>query len=89
MVDPDDTDGGSLADLTVIRDRGGLPKLQKVNATAILIQRIKELAFEGDYLHNMRRLKRDVAGLPWNDISLVYKIPQRELDVNPNLNQNE
>jgi len=89
MVDPEDTDGGSLADLTVIRDRAGLPKLPKVNATTILIQRIKELAFEGDYLHNMRRIKRDIAGLPWNDISLVYKIPQRELDVNPNLTQNE
>lgn len=89
MIDPDDTDGGSLADLTVIRNRAGLPELTKVNATHILIQRIKELAFEGDYLHNMKRLKRDVAGMTWNDIRLVYKIPQRELDVNPNLTQNE
>jgi len=89
MLDPDDSDGGSLADLSVIRDRAGLPALNKVNATTILIQRIKELAFEGDYLHNMKRLERDVAGLPWNDIRLVYKIPQRELDVNPNLTQNE
>jgi hypothetical protein len=87
--DPTDADGGSLADLTVIRDRAGLPKLPKSNLTAILIQRIKELSFEGDYMHNMKRLKRDVAGLPWNDIRLVFKIPQRELDVNDNLTQNE
>lgn len=89
ISDPEDTDGGSLADLTIIRDRAGLPKLPRVNATAILIQRIKELSFEGDYLHNMKRLKRSVAGLEWNDIRLVYKIPQRELDVNDNLTQNE
>ncbi len=89
ILDPGDADGGSLADLTVIRDRAGLPKFSKSSSTAILIQRIKELAYEGDYLHNMRRLKRDVAGLPWNDIKLVYKLPQRELDVNPNLTQNE
>jgi len=93
MIDPDDNDGGALADLTVIRDRAGLPKLPRVNSTFILIQRIKELSFEGDYLHNMKRLKRDInigtESIPWNDIRLIYKIPQRELDVNPNLTQNE
>lgn len=93
MIDPEDTDGGALADLTVIRDRAGLPKLPKANTTTILIQRIKELAFEGDYLHNLKRLKRDInvgtESIPWNDIRFVFKIPQRELDVNDNLTQNE
>jgi hypothetical protein len=89
MIDSSDADAGALADLTKIRDRAGLPKLPKANLTTVLIQRIKELSFEGDFLHNMKRLQRDVAGLPWNDIRLIYKLPQRELDVNENLTQNE
>ncbi len=83
------SDPGALADLNIIRQRAGLKDAAKATFSAIYLQRIKELAFEGDHFHNMKRLKRDVAGLPWDDVKLLFKIPQRELDVNPNLNQNE
>ncbi len=87
LTDPDDEQ--ALHDLNFIRKRAELPDARRATLSAIYLQRIKELAFEGDHFHNMKRLKRDVAGLPWNDIKLLYKIPQRELDVNPNLQQNE
>jgi hypothetical protein len=56
---------------------------------AIVRERRVELAFEGNYLHDLIRLRRDVRqGVPWNDPHLRLPIPQRELDVNPNLVQN-
>lgn len=87
MVDP--TDPKAIADLNVVRKRAGLSDAKKATLSAIYLQRIKELSFEGDHFHNMKRLKKDIAGLPWNDVKLLFKIPQRELDVNPNLIQNE
>lgn len=87
MVDVNDPN--ALADLNVIRQRAGLQDAKKATLSAIYLQRIKELAFEGDHFHNMKRLKKDIAGLPWNDVKLIFKIPQREMDVNPNLTQNE
>jgi starch-binding outer membrane protein, SusD/RagB family len=86
MVNPDDPE--ALADLNVIRTRAGLADAKKATLSAIYLQRIKELAFEGDHFHNMKRLKRDIAGLPWNDPKLIFKLPQRELDVNDQLIQN-
>jgi hypothetical protein len=87
MITPDDP--AALADLNVIRKRAGLTDAKKATLSAIYLQRIKELAFEGDHFFNMKRLKKDIAGLPWNDVKLLFKLPQRELDVNPNLIQNE
>ncbi len=56
---------------------------------AIVRERRVELAFEGNYLHDLIRLRRDVRpGVAWNDPRLRLPIPQRELDVNPNLVQN-
>lgn len=56
---------------------------------AIIRERRVELAFEGHYLHDLIRLRRDVRlGVAWNDPRLRLPIPQRELDVNPNLVQN-
>jgi hypothetical protein len=87
LTNPDDTQ--ALGDLNTIRFRASLPEARRATLSAIYLQRIKELAFEGDHFHNMKRLKREVAGLPWDDVRLLFKIPQRELDVNPNLTQNE
>lgn len=84
---PNDTQ--AVSDLNTIRERATLPKVSRATLNSIFLQRIKELAFEGDYFHNLRRLQRNIAGLPWNDGKLLFKIPQRELDVNPNLNQNQ
>ncbi len=55
---------------------------------AIAKERRVELAFEGNYFHDLIRLRRPVQGIPWDDDRLRLPIPQRELDVNPNLVQN-
>ena len=55
---------------------------------AIILERRVELAFEPNRIHDLRRLMRDVRGLPYDDPSLVFPLPQRELDANKNLEQN-
>ena len=55
---------------------------------AIILERRVELAFEGNRLHDLRRLMRDVRGLPFDSDRLVFPIPQREMDANDQLVQN-
>lgn len=62
-------------------------------------ERFRELAFEGHRLHDIRRFRGSVIGpagspwvgetIQWDDGRLVLPIPQREIDVNPNLTQND
>ena len=54
----------------------------------IILERRVELAFEGNYFHDLMRLKRTVQGRPFDAHELRLPIPQRELDVNANLVQN-
>lgn len=81
---------GAVEDLNVIRERAGLTKWDESSITldGILNERRLELAFEGHLFRDMKRTKRDIQGIPFNADRLVYPIPQRELDVNPNLTQN-
>ncbi|GJM31155.1 MAG: membrane protein [Saprospiraceae bacterium] len=51
-------------------------------------ERRVELAFEGNYFHDLMRRRADVQGLPYDAEALRFPIPQREIDVNPNLVQN-
>ncbi len=59
---------------------------------AIILERRIELAFEGNYFHDLMRLKRDVIGdqkvYSFDANELRLPIPQREMDANPNLVQN-
>lgn len=55
----------------------------------ILAERHIELAFEGHFLWDLKRTQGNIGGLPWNSPRLVYPIPQREIDANPKLKQNE
>ena len=61
----------------------------------ILKERNLELAYEGHYLHDLKRLRLSTAGSngtngpAWNSPRLVMPIPLREMDVNKNLVQNE
>ncbi|MDD3876959.1 MAG: RagB/SusD family nutrient uptake outer membrane protein [Bacteroidales bacterium] len=49
----------------------------------------KELAFEGDNLHNLKRLKQNVRhGKAYNDNSILFKIPQEEMSGNSLMEQN-
>ena len=43
-------------------------------------ERLIELAFEGQRIHNLKRLQRPTGSFVWNDNKLVFPIPQREVD---------
>ena len=85
------------ADIKRIRERVGLPEIAAADLTLnnIILERQLELAFEGHYLWDLKRLRRSAAGTnlangpAWNSPRLIMPIPQRERDVNKNLVQNE
>ncbi|HEX8331058.1 MAG TPA: RagB/SusD family nutrient uptake outer membrane protein, partial [Segetibacter sp.] len=80
----------SLADVNRIRTRAGLTPLAAITSVnTIYLERRKELAFEGFGIHDARRFKRSIDGLAWNHNSLVFPIPFREMNANPNLVQNQ
>jgi starch-binding outer membrane protein, SusD/RagB family len=78
-----------LSDVNTIRKRAGLADLGTVTLDNIINERFLELAFEGQYLHDMKRTRKSLSGLAWNSPKLIFPIPQREMDVNKNLVQNE
>lgn len=78
-----------LEDITTLRDRSGASALSSVDLDEILMERRRELSFEGFALFDAKRLGRSVGSIPSNSSRLVMPIPLRELDANPNLVQNE
>jgi hypothetical protein len=78
-----------LTDVNAIRTRAGLTPLTAVTLNAITRERYLELAFEGHNLHEAKRLQRNVGTFAWNSPKLIMPIPQREMDVNKKLVQNE
>ncbi|MDH3710949.1 MAG: RagB/SusD family nutrient uptake outer membrane protein [Cyclobacteriaceae bacterium] len=77
-----------LDDINLIRGRVGLTALAVLTLDDIMVERRKELAFEGQRLHDLKRTQQTVSGSPYNADELVFPIPQREIDVNSNLEQN-
>ncbi|MGI4759099.1 MAG: RagB/SusD family nutrient uptake outer membrane protein [Janthinobacterium lividum] len=75
-------------DINVILERAKLPPVASVTLADILAQRHLELAFEGFYLHDLKRNALPVGTLAYTSPRLVFPIPQREIDVNSNLTQN-
>lgn len=78
-----------LSDVNAIRTRAGLPALSAVTLADILKERKLELAFEGQFLPDAKRTQTAVGTLAWNSPKLILPIPQREMDVNKKLVQNE
>jgi hypothetical protein len=78
-----------LSDINLIRTRVGLPALSSLTLDAITKERYLELAFEGHNLPEAKRLQKSVGALNWNSPKLILPIPQREMDVNKSLVQNE
>lgn len=77
-----------LADLDEVRGRAGLSTTSATLAT-ILQERRLELAFEGFALHDAKRTQTNIGNIPWNSSRLIYPVPQREMDANKKLVQNE
>ena len=89
-----------IDDINAIRGRAGVAPWDAADLSLNLIrdERFRELCFEGHTLHDLRRFRGSIivprgpfAGqeMQWNDPRLVLPIPQREIDTNPNLVQNE
>lgn len=88
-----------LDDINAIRSRAGVPAWDNLNLDMIWEERYREMCFEGRLMEDTRRFKKDViippgysdsgTPLPWNSPRLILPIPQREMDVNPNLVQND
>ena len=81
---------GATADLNIIRNRADIGDLpHAITEQDIHIERIKELAFEGDRTDYLRSAgldippgDRNIATVPYNDPSLIWAVPQSELDLN-------
>ena len=78
-----------LQDINTIRARAGLEPLTEVTLDIILRERHLELAFEGHRIHDLKRTGRPVGEFPFDSPKLVYPIPQREIDANPELQEQQ
>jgi tetratricopeptide (TPR) repeat protein len=79
----------TLADVNRIRARAGVPLLTSVTLEDVLKERRLELAFEGLRVHDLKRIKGNTGDFAYNSPKLVLPIPQRELDTNDLLVQNQ
>ncbi len=85
----------ALADLNTLRQRAGLSPTSYDSLEDLLDklfrERSLELSMEGDHFHNLKRLEQPIDGIPWEEASykLVLFIPEREVQINPNLIQND
>lgn len=78
-----------LQDVNLIRARAGLAPLTTLTRNDILKERKLELIFEGEYLFDLKRTRRNInSTIAFNDPRLVLPIPQREIDTNKLLIQN-
>lgn len=87
------TGGSALADINAIRANRGVAPLGAVTPTVVYNERRLELAFEGhlwfDYARTNRPSVRSDKPLAADANKWALPIPQRELDVNKNLVQND
>lgn len=83
-----------LEDINIIRSRVSLPAKTSLTLGEILQERRLELAHEGHIIHDAKRVRgsiNDNTGsdvFPFDSPRMVFPIPQREMDANPNLVQN-
>lgn len=86
-----------LADINRLRERAGAKLYTTMDLATILKERRFELAFEGHWIHDIKRnrqtiTKRNGNGTrtwAFNSPKLIFPIPLREIDANKNLVQNE
>lgn len=79
---------GSAVGATPGQDLAQIKNSIRTNSTApgtptldnVRNERLIELAFEGQRIHNLKRLQQPTGSFAWNDNKLVFPIPQREVD---------
>jgi hypothetical protein len=74
-----------LSDYNAVHVRAGLVPATSVTLANILLERRLELSYEGHRIHDQRRLHENVGTLTYTDPKLVFPIPFRETEANPNL----
>jgi starch-binding outer membrane protein, SusD/RagB family len=91
----------ALADVNAIRDRSNAPDLTTLTLTDILLERARELCFEGQefctmnrvggdyYLRGLTTANNTIDGIAVGARQMLFPIPQRELDLNSALVQNQ
>lgn len=81
-----------LNDLNEIRKRSNLPELVGITLDDVLKERRLELAHEGHRIHDVKRLELSITEggdiYNYDNDNLLFPVPQRERNVNPNLSQN-
>ncbi|WP_431214186.1 RagB/SusD family nutrient uptake outer membrane protein [Puia sp. P3] len=77
-----------LTDINTVRQRAGAAALTTVAAADFVEERFRELAFEGDRLSTLRRIRADITGLDFDNDKLVLPIPRTEILANSHLVQN-
>jgi starch-binding outer membrane protein, SusD/RagB family len=78
-----------IDDINTVRERAGASPLAVItNVDRFVEERFLELGFEGDRLWTLKRTRKKVGALDYDNVKLVLPIPQRETDVNKNLQQN-
>ncbi|SFB68058.1 SusD family protein [Zunongwangia mangrovi] len=77
-----------VADVNVIGEQSNANAMSTVDLDGIMLERELETAFEGLLIHDLKRTVQNVGNIPYNDRSLLFPIPQREMDVNSLLTQN-
>lgn len=79
-----------LDDINTIRRRAKVSDFSIINnVNEILLERRRELAFEGHQIHDLKRTQRNIGTLSFDDPFLIFPIPQREILIFPELEQNE
>lgn len=79
-----------LNDVNRIRNRAGVTPLGSITSVnEILAERHLELAFEGHFIHDLKRTQRPVGALAYNAPELIFPIPKRETIINPDMDQND
>jgi len=78
-----------LDDINALRLRSSATPLADVTLNDILLERQRELAFEGFGIYDVKRTRSSVAGIPYDSPTLVVPIPQAEMDTNALMEQNE
>ncbi|WP_266364458.1 RagB/SusD family nutrient uptake outer membrane protein [Tellurirhabdus rosea] len=78
-----------LADVNAIRARAGAAPLTAVTLASVLTERRLELAFEGQQIHDVKRTGASVGSTAFSANNLILPIPQREIDTNKELTQNQ
>ena len=87
----------ALADVNRVRNRSAAKLYTSVDLPLILKERRLELAFEGHWIHDIKRNKQTIKKTTgngtqtwaFNSPKLIFPIPLRETDANKNLTQNE